>query len=312
MFIKYTWKTTNPVFWLGYEWCYFSACSSIFPVQLWKKVVFIKCEIKEDTLHFKRKCSDGVSLIGCHRKKPGGSGEAQLVNKASSGWRGLSDTAWLLRVCREVWMLYSGVSGRRRRGLGYLWGETGKKAEGDDWGERLPWGTRKVSGERTDAQAQASGSSLLMWAQQGHLGKQILPCLPQHPESSSKVTSLDIRGLPFPSLPHPQLLYRVGWNGTFSMETDKCLFNSQKVWSQSQPICQEVSWWGNPRGHQTAAEEAWGQTKPALNRSSGTGGRSGTEETSAQFCPWGHKYLQRGGTLFQCHCKWTNSLWRLL
>lgn len=35
-------------------------------------------------------------------------------------------------------MLYSGVSGRRRRGLGYLWGETGKKAEGDDWGERLP------------------------------------------------------------------------------------------------------------------------------------------------------------------------------
>lgn len=35
-------------------------------------------------------------------------------------------------------MLYLGVSGRRQEGLGYLWGETRKRAEGDDQGERLP------------------------------------------------------------------------------------------------------------------------------------------------------------------------------
>lgn len=57
-----------------------------------------------------------MSPVGSHRKKLGGSGETQLVNKVSSGWRGVSDTD-----C----MIAPSVRGSVNAVLGYLRQETG-------------------------------------------------------------------------------------------------------------------------------------------------------------------------------------------
>lgn len=57
-----------------------------------------------------------MSLVGSHRKKPGGSGETQLVNKVSSGWRGVSDTDCM--IAPSVWGSVNAVLGCLRQETG--------------------------------------------------------------------------------------------------------------------------------------------------------------------------------------------------
>lgn len=75
------------------------------------------------------------------------------------------------------------------------------------------------------------------------------------------------------------------------METDKCLLRSHgKFGSQSQPypsVCKCPEEGLTPRCHQSAAEgEPWGLRPDEASTEWGgsTGGRSGTEEKSVQFC----------------------------